>query len=110
MKSPEEIKKYIQEQMASMLTRPMMYAVSAAALETEYINLLMMLVFIDEFPDVNNLRNEWRGFAHEKMGYKGIFPVAHYLAEDKQINDRDWGELCRLLDKFRLAVERGEIK
>lgn len=101
MKTPEQIKEYIEQTVISMLTRPLMYADTASAFEIQVLNLIHLNGFINESFDKNDriISNEWRKFCHKSLGYSGPLTVAAFL-QNKNLLDDNWKELILQLKSF----------
>ena len=98
MKTSEDILNHIASDMNSMIKRPQMWADTPIGLETQYLGMLELVLFIRDI-HVDRIIADWCKFAHRKIGFKGPEPVATYLKKNNMLNN-SWGELTELLSAF----------
>jgi hypothetical protein len=105
MRSPLEIKQYIEEKMRSMLTRPQMYATDLTGLEIEYLGLFSIVLYIEGREDI--VRNNWSKFCYDTMGYTGPFLAGEQLKKNEKLDeDSKWKVMTNLLGAFRRHVNQ----
>lgn len=102
MRTSQEIRDYVTHKMTGMLKHHKMWADTATGLETEYVQMLGLILFIDDYQSdrvVNSILHDWKKFAHVEIGFKGPWTVATWMKRNEKLDD-DWIELTKLLTKF----------
>lgn len=99
MRTSLEIRDYVEHKMTGMIKYPRAWSDTAMGLETQYMNMLGLVLFINE-THTDRIITDWCRFAHHEIGYSGAHPVSVWLEKNGKLDD-DWKELTRLLSKFK---------
>lgn len=103
MKTIEQTKLYLIDQLYSMLKHPLMFAPTAESFELQALQLIDLYCFVEDKDMYDQLAGGswrgWRKFCHKEIGHSGVFSVATFLKNEGRL-DEHWTELTTLLERF----------